>query len=223
MPRHEPNERLATARRVLALAEQAVAERAAAIERGDKLRTWQLRNAARNLKEAKDAMMTLEKPTAAPAPTPAPAPAVEPPHTGWLLVSRKKFTAAGQVFNRGAVVPLESLGANYRALISSDYVEWLPPHQAAGRVQPQAAPAPSPPRKAMQVTIIRDPGGDVIKTWKLSVAETMRLSDCDIEVARCLLWATDQGSKIFLQATRAMAEANAISNRTPNRRIAAAI
>src|ERR1039458_4219324 len=116
MARCDAAERLERARRMIVLAEQSMAERAAAIERGDKLRVWQLRKAERNLKEAKDAMMTLETENSEPQ---------------MVYIVKRQLKLGGRIFDRGCEATAAELGPNLESFLRAGSIAYLPRNRAA--------------------------------------------------------------------------------------------
>jgi hypothetical protein len=155
----------------------------------------------------------------APAPATQSPPILSAPNVGWRLISRRRFSAGGNVYDRGAAVPVEALGKNYQQLLDNGVIGWTPPSKVNAAVVVRAAPAPPPPRTGSLIVVFVDDPNPII-AFKKTVAATAERNSLDHELARNLIFGTDKGSRLFQLATRVASERE---NKMHGRRVAVAL
>ncbi len=136
------------------------------------------------------------------------APAFAPPAAGWRLIVRRRFQTTHKIYNVGCEVTVEDLGANYRAFLTSHFVEWTPPGvriTARPIDRPPPPPAPKPKPRVEIITV----GDDAVASWRATRARMVALCDGNRAIAEDYLLADQIASELYLRATRVHCKAEA--------------
>ena len=125
-----------------------------------------------------------------------------PPHVGWKLVVRRRFTAANAIYDCGTIVDPAALGRNFRYFLSNHFCEWQPP-SASSRKGPRELPMPEPPPPRPPIEVFSS--DDPVEAWKRTL-ETHAEKVGHRDLARDLLLQDKTVSEIYGRAVRSWSE-----------------
>ena len=129
---------------------------------------------------------------------------VVPPHIGWKLVVRRKFSTGSAIYDVGVTVnDVADLGANARSLVNARFLEWLPASAGTDERKPRALPAPVPEKPRLPVEIVDHP--DVVESFKLTLERHVKKVG-HRDRARDQIMADPAASALYLRAVRVLRE-----------------
>ena len=127
---------------------------------------------------------------------------VVPPHIGWKLVVRRKFSTGSAIYDVGVTISdVADLGANARALVNARFLEWLPASAGTDARKPRALPAPAPEKPRPAVVVVDD-GTDAVASWRKTLATHTAKLNGNSQLARDILMNDAMASALYLRAVR---------------------
>jgi hypothetical protein len=134
-----------------------------------------------------------------------------PPAEGWKLFAKRRIHSGGKVYDPGAEIPPNVLGANFMAMLDGRFVEWKPPgYTSAVPVRDAVVSEPEPTKPNIPVLVA---DSDPVAAWRLSITATSEALGINRQRSKDSLLSTHKGQEMYKLAAKVGAAQEAKANR----------